>query len=461
MKKTLVYLMNGFGVEQKDSFNIYNQNLMPNLDRLINKNLFGQIECTNLDLYSGYREFSTSSKDSLTYPFLNQYTQDLDLNPNMKSLMERIPETFTIQLFVFLKNNKTFEHLRAISEYLQKKNKKNINLHFILDSKNIDEYKNFDNLITKISYSFKDLPIKTITGKKILKNNPKSYLQILNKGVGEKWKELGKKFETLSNAKIQPEDAEPFYYVDKFEFDQKSCVLFLNYEKFDCTDFVDGMKTYNNITNFYSFFPLTGVDYPLFAYPTSNICMANHLNKLQVKSLILAQPDTINNISYFINGLKSENSPNVAIAPIQTEYLTNIEYFNKFTDNPDYDLFVINDDISKSATIDELKENLKRVDKTIELLEKVCEEKKLTLIISSLFGIKKEIKQDHITKHLVNFSSKVPFIIKDEQFTKDKYQIAYGDLSNLADTIYTNVNIDHVGTVLIKKKSFLSSILKK
>ncbi len=461
MKKTLVYLMNGFGIEQKDSHNIYNSNLMPNLERMTKQYLFGTIESKSLDLYGAYREFSTSSKLSLTYPFLDQYTQNLDLNPNVTSLIDRIPETFTLQLFVFLRNSKTFEHLRNFSEYLTKKNKHNINLHIILDSKNINDYKEYETLITKINYSLKELPIKTIVGKQILKENPKSYVQILNKGVGEKWKELEKKFTTLSNGKITPEDADAFYYVDKFEFDEKSCVLFFNYEMFDCTNFVESLKMYNKITNYYSVFPLTGIDYPLYAYPTSTICMENNLEKLKFKSLMLAPENSISRINYFLNGLKSDNCKNVAIASIQQEHLTNNEYYNKLTDAEEFDLFIVNDDISESKTIDELRDNLKRIDQTLEILEKLCEEKKITLIISSLFGIKKEIKQDHLASFMINFSEKVPFIIKDEQFTKNNYQITFGDLSNLADTIYTNVNNEHVGKVLIKKKSFLSSILKK
>ena len=34
MKKNILLLINGFGIEQSDSVNVYNEKLMPNMDRL-------------------------------------------------------------------------------------------------------------------------------------------------------------------------------------------------------------------------------------------------------------------------------------------------------------------------------------------------------------------------------------------------------------------------------------------
>lgn len=38
MKKNILLLINGFGVEQADSINVYSETLMPNMDKLTKEN---------------------------------------------------------------------------------------------------------------------------------------------------------------------------------------------------------------------------------------------------------------------------------------------------------------------------------------------------------------------------------------------------------------------------------------
>ena len=40
MKKNILLLINGFGIEQSDSINVYSETLMPNMDRLTKEKLF-------------------------------------------------------------------------------------------------------------------------------------------------------------------------------------------------------------------------------------------------------------------------------------------------------------------------------------------------------------------------------------------------------------------------------------
>ena len=68
MKKTVLFLMNGFGIEQLDSYSIYSAKLMPNLDNYTKKYLFSSIATSSYNLVSGYRTFSTGSK--IHYPVL-------------------------------------------------------------------------------------------------------------------------------------------------------------------------------------------------------------------------------------------------------------------------------------------------------------------------------------------------------------------------------------------------------
>ena len=67
MKKNILMLINGFGVEQKDSYDIYSAELMPNMDRLTKEGLFSSLSSTDLDYKSGYRSFSIGIKEPLSY----------------------------------------------------------------------------------------------------------------------------------------------------------------------------------------------------------------------------------------------------------------------------------------------------------------------------------------------------------------------------------------------------------
>ena len=43
MKKEVLFLINGFGVERNDSYNVYSAELMPNMDKLTKEGVFVSI----------------------------------------------------------------------------------------------------------------------------------------------------------------------------------------------------------------------------------------------------------------------------------------------------------------------------------------------------------------------------------------------------------------------------------
>ena len=46
MKKNILLLINGFGIEQADSYNVYSKEVMPNLDKLTTDGVFTNIPFT-------------------------------------------------------------------------------------------------------------------------------------------------------------------------------------------------------------------------------------------------------------------------------------------------------------------------------------------------------------------------------------------------------------------------------
>lgn len=97
----------------------------------------------------------------------------------------------------------------------------------------------------------------------------------------------------------------------------------------------------------------------------------------------------------------------------------------------------------------------------MKLVHDICKTNNYTLFISSLYGVNKEFVKDNFTKCQVDFSRKVPVIVIDETYKPINFHLDFGNIFTLANTIYTNMDLKYVGTVLIKKKSFLSKMLKK
>ena len=68
MNKTVLFLINGLGIEHGDSCDIYSKEVMPVMDDAAIHECFSQIESKAVDYTTGYQIFSTGSVDALAFP---------------------------------------------------------------------------------------------------------------------------------------------------------------------------------------------------------------------------------------------------------------------------------------------------------------------------------------------------------------------------------------------------------
>lgn len=459
MKKTVLFLMNGFGIEQIDSYNIYNSKLMPNLDSYTKNYLFTAIESKAYDLKSGYRTFSTASDLPLTYSLIDNYYLKFSENKNLNFYLNSIRPEGKVQLFLFYENEKSFEHIKSFCNYIKAKNNK-IYLHLVLTSHNTNNYKEIDKIVTKISYDFKDIKIGIIVGiNQLMNQNLTSFMNLFKNEVGEKWKEVTKKISYLETSKIKPNDVKEFYMNEGFKFDVNDSFFFFNYEYYDISNFISNISTINNIKDYCSLFEMKGVKYPMFAYPLSGISMANSLKKINAKTLILLNSENIKQINYYCNGLQNVVSDNICFA--KTDDGLNPNFLKSIIRDSEYDLIIINFQIDNVKTVAELNEKLSKLDMMLKVIHDFCVELKISLFVSSLYGMQKEIAVDNFVKATVNFSLKVPFIVIDPIFNKSSFSISSGNIYTMANTLYTNINPKNEGAVLIRKKDFITKMIKK
>ena len=459
MKKTVLFLMNGFGIEQLNSYNIYDAKLMPNLDSYTKYHLFEAIETKAYNLTSGYRTFSTGSELPLSYSLIDNYYDKFNENKNLNFYLNSIRSEGKVQLFMFCESENSLQHLRKFCDFIKQKNNK-IYLHLVLTSHNTNNYKEIEKIINKISYDFKDIKIGIILGVNALTAlNLTSLMNLFQNEVGEKWKEITKKINYLANSKVQPKDVKEFYMNEGFKFDVNDSIFFFNYEFCNVSNFISYVSKINNINDYCSMFQMEGVKYPMFAYPSSGISMDNSLNKIGAKALILSNSENIKQINYYCNGLQNKVSNNISFS--KTDDGINPSLLKSIIRDSNYDLVIINYPIDNVLNVQELNDKLTKLDSILKVVHDFCEENRITLFISSLYGMQKEIAIDNFTKANVDFSTKVPFIVVDSNFNKSNFFLSPGNIYTLANTVYTNINSKNDGDVLIKKKNFIVKMLKK
>jgi len=464
LKKTVLFLMNGFGIEQQDSYNIYNSKLMPNLDSYTSKYLFSTIESHDYDFADGYRIFSTGSKTPLTYSLINKYMENFASHPNMNFYLNNIKEDSKVHLFMFVQNEQNLEHLKHFLRFIKTKYNNKIILHLVLTSEDIGNYKLLESMIAKISYNndFKDCKIGTVIGKNVLCGNDLiTYMNMLKNEIGEKWIEVSRKFDSLVKSKTAPMDVKEFYMTDDCKLSDKDIYFFFNYEHLDLSNFVNVLSNLNPNCKYFSLFQIKGIQYPMYAYPISGNSMAASLKSIDAKALVLCESRYISYINYVLNGLNNVTSENISY--LKTDVNFGKEQLKSILTNSEYDLILIDYRIDNCKTVDELKSRLANLDLMLGFVHDTCVENKVSLFISSLYGMKKEIEIDHFAKAYINFSNKVPVLVIDPVFNKVNFRLDnIGNVNTLANTVYTNINNKYNGgDVLIKKKGYLSKLLKK
>ena len=74
--KTVLFLVNGWGVEHKNSYSIYDKELVPNFDKLMNKYLFERLKKTTNNYQEAYRNMSIDINEIYNYSIVRRAIED-------------------------------------------------------------------------------------------------------------------------------------------------------------------------------------------------------------------------------------------------------------------------------------------------------------------------------------------------------------------------------------------------
>lgn len=476
MKKSILFLINGYGVEQNDSIEVYSKEIMPNLDNIITANYLVRLPNSFLDYKSAYRNFSMGIDMDLTHSLIERNINKGEATQNqlMKYITnETVKKDSNLHIFAYIDCYMAFEELAYYVRDIKMKVKNKIFVHFILCQKSILDYESIERGITLFTYEMgSNVKVGIVTGE----NNMNSLLPVKDvvksfvTEMGEKWKDFSKKLNVFIQTKETPNTARTFAANYGYRLEENDQLLFFNYSNISIDLFKNELaaQRFRNFDmstlGFYSLFPVKcAVQIPfMYNYALASNCFLNSLKSINARCLIMDKKDNCPIINYYLTGLRNSVDDCLKYAPTDDGVVLDparlIETLKKY----DKELIIINSKIDDAKTVEELKTNLNKVDASIGAVYNYCVQNNYTFFISSLYGMMRDMYNAKAELCKVNLFSKVPLIISNCELSLGDYNVEEGNMFDLSNTILFTINNQFPNSGIFKKKSkFFSFLYKK
>lgn len=465
MNKRVLFLINGFGISDKYSYPIYSSELMPTMDSLSNNYLFSSIESQTNDYRTGYQMFSTGVLKPLSYDYIQQLISDnqFESHPKIQEYISSLIDGTTLNIFVILKEERTYYQLKRLVEEIKSKKNLKIFIHLILRYNNLSDYSTVEHILSRFNYELEQTNIGIIAGYDEFVNQSMSreFLKLFLLGRGEQWKEFDRKLSFLKSREVVPSRIIPFVVNYGFNLNDNDNILFYNYENDDISSFIDvitdnikkkfvisSMFTINNNNKVKS----------IFGTVVSDSSLVSDLEKTGSKALIFTSKEQINSINYYCNGLKLVKSMYIDYMFLDDDTVLDKNKLEQYLIDLRYNVIIFNHRIDDCNNLEDMKKRLSLIDGYLKEVYDICFKHDFSLFISSLYGISKEIPDASGKDCLIQMQKKLPFILIDKNFNREKYKVKFGNVYNLEKTLcYYENNRDS----LICKKNFIDKLLKK
>jgi len=475
MKKSILLLINGFGIEQAGSYSMYSADVMPNLDKLTKEKIFMTIPNSFLDYQSGYRNFSIGINQHLTYNLVENNINGLEYKTNkivkyIENELNKL-EGSKLHVFCYWDSEKTIEQLVTYVKEIYSNVNTKIFIHLILCQKSMNDYKYIERGLHSLNYDMgNNIKIGIVTGENNLYNveNTREIVKSFTTEMGEKWKDVSKKLEVLIQNKTKPFEVRTFAVSYGYKLEENDQILFFNYSNINLDIFNSEMQLqkYRKFDlakiRYYSLFPTKVSSIPfIYNFACSSTYFLNSLKNIDATCLVMDQKEKCSYINYYFTGLRSDIDDSLKYLPTDSGFVYDSEKLLSVMKEHNRNLYIINFEIDNCKNLEEMKDRLTKIDNVIGDLYKYITENNYTLIISSLYGIETELYNSKLELCKINFSGKVPVVISDSDVSLSNYSTYEGNLYDLANTVLSRMSIDYKEGGLLRKKSNLLSFLYK
>ena len=474
--RTVLFLVNGFGVETKDSYGVYDASIMPNFDKLSQKYMFSKLNSNVYNTIDGFRSMSLESNDLYNYGIYKRDEENgkISNNPIISEINNELTNRKSkLHLFCFVDTSiQIADNLKYFLNLINKEKNKKIYIHVVLTSNNYVDFPKILEVLSKINVEISDMAtIGMIMGlSNILNSNSQTELNFLLRNMitesGEKWSSFKQKLDFSYGTKAAPSSVKPFVVNSGFSIGANDLFMIWNYDNVDISNFIKGVKLIDygkekNTILFYSLFKVTYEEEikHILEFEIAKNSLATNMKGLAFKTMIICEKDEIQAINYYLNGLQMVNNPDISYICLEDRSLdanTIVNVINTYQQ----ELMVISYNIKDVATIEELKEEYSKIDTVIGAIYSNTEKNSYNIIISSLYGKNRVIP--NATGEICNITyGKVPIVYIDNFVTKKNYLINDGDISDLFRVCYKSMKKEYPGESLVTKKNFLYRLFFK
>lgn len=487
-KPFVVCLMDGMGIEDAKSFEIYNADVMPTLDALTNRYLFSTLETSGNKV--GLSEEASATKElgylnigagkivKQSIEILNEKIEQNQFfsNPSLKVVTDHVIANNSKLHLITLMGDKygtdSPSHLRKMVEYCNSLGIKKIYLHLYLGANNNSLSKTFPkytSMIHRITNLYPNVKISTVAGINHIKDSSgitvtKELYKITVGGIGEHWINYNDAVDSNYKRKNLEENIVPFLVAEDGLIEKTDSVFLFNYENDIGSVYTDLLiqpkkYMYTDIENINmkiaSLFPLQNqTTISCLNYEQVKTSFYGTLNQNAIKHLLIAEKNNIPYLNYYFNGCNKEQATQVLPIEMQETGNYDLDLANKLqlttnkaieAINSDfYDLIIVDYQIvdgNKSRNTENIKTALTNLDKNITQLYNLIIQKNGTLYLTSSYGINEALYNHKEELVNVNFSKKVPFVIVDNELSKTVYSLQSGAISDLSTTIISTLEI--------------------
>ena len=475
--RSVLFLINGFGIEAKESYTIYDASIMPNFDKLSTKYMFSKLTSNVFNTIDGFRNMSLERDDLYNYSIYERdsVSGKIAANPVVSEINNSmLKEKRKLHIMCFVDTSmKIAENLKHFIMLINKEKDKKIFLHIVLTGKSYQDYPMILDVLSKINIELEGYAtIGMIVGITNMLNSVSAtdlnfLLRNMISELGERWTSFKQKLDVSYGTKASPNSVKQFVVNNGFGIASNDIFLLWNYDNVDLTNFITGVKSINygetpNTISFYSLFPVTYKEKipSILNFEVANRSLAINMKGLGFKSLIMCEKDDINSINYYLNGLQMVNNPNISYICLEDKKYDPATVVSTINSYP-HELVVINYDITVAQTVEELKEMLTKIDTVLGAIYDNTAKNSYSIIISSLFGMSKTLENVQSGEKCNVIYNKVPIVFIDSFITKKDNILNEGNISDLFKTCYKAIKKEYNGESLITKKNMLYRLIFK
>lgn len=479
MKKSIVFLINGLGIEKADSYSIAMDQCMPKLSRTKETSFFTSAVVNCLEYRGAYQDFFLGD----TYNYELQYLRENVINKSIvnNQVYQKLTQFIAIpnsKLHVFIEptTERVIDLINDLVKILPMEKNKVVYLHLILPQQTTSDYQNLINTVNYTKYHMDShINVGFILGKEYLSDElNKDEMAIMKKLFffcsAERWSETEKKFDSLKENNIRPCVVQGFCTTNDCAIQNGDTIMFFNTKKANYDNIINSIYM-----NAVEAFKTNQITLPMFStvkldskYNIPCFCetipyensLANVLERNNKKALIVCSKDNMNYVNFLANGYNYNSNPRIQFMESNYDYFSNQNNINNLIDNCDYDFYIFDYHMDVSKTINDLKDQLTLIDNIIGCLSEVSENKH-TLFITSMYGIKKElpVADYNMEKVCINYEMQIPIFLYDYSFPQSKYALAPGYTNDILQTALKCICHDDKLETLIKDKSFVNNVL--